>query len=52
MAYNHTLAVQGGRRLRKIWGTDILENPNLDDGELTCAMVSCLAEFSAWRLIG
>ena len=40
MEYNHTLAVQGGRRLRKIWGTDIIENSNLDDGELTCAMVS------------
>jgi len=41
MEYNHSLAVQGGRRLRKIWGTSILENANLDDGELTCAMVSC-----------
>jgi len=36
MQYNHTLAVQGGRRLRKLWGTDIMENP---DGELTAAMV-------------
>lgn len=40
MEYNHSLAVQGGRRLRKIWGTSILENANLTDGELTCAMVS------------
>jgi hypothetical protein len=39
MQYNHTLAVQGGRRLRKLWGTDIMENAKLEDGELTAAMV-------------
>jgi len=40
MKYNHTLAVQGGRRLRKLWGTDIMENVQAEDGELTAAMVS------------
>ena len=40
MQYNHSLAVQGGRKLRKLFGTSILENANLGQGELTAAMVS------------
>lgn len=40
MKYCHSLAVQGGRRLRKLWGTDIIENADLGQGELTAAMVS------------
>ncbi|WVQ86188.1 hypothetical protein IAT38_008356 [Cryptococcus sp. DSM 104549] len=37
MSYTHTLAVQGGKRLRKKWGTKVMENP---EGELTMAMVN------------
>lgn len=47
MQYNHTLAVQGGRRLRKLWRTDIMENAKLEDGELTAAMVRPFSH--AWR---
>ncbi|WVF67835.1 hypothetical protein IAT40_002596 [Kwoniella sp. CBS 6097] len=35
--YCHTLAVQGGRRLRKKWGTQVMDVSN---GELTAAMVN------------
>ncbi|WVR08776.1 hypothetical protein IAU60_005834 [Kwoniella sp. DSM 27419] len=35
--YCHTLAVEGGRRLKKKWGTEVMEVPN---GELTAAMVN------------
>ncbi|KAK8850714.1 hypothetical protein IAR55_004634 [Kwoniella newhampshirensis] len=35
--YNHSLAVEGGKRVAKLWGTQIMENP---DGELTAAMVN------------
>ncbi|WRT70899.1 uncharacterized protein IL334_007898 [Kwoniella shivajii] len=37
MQYCHTLAIQGGKRLRKRWGTEIMENSK---GELTAAMVN------------
>nr|XP_018259566.1 uncharacterized protein I303_07634 [Kwoniella dejecticola CBS 10117]OBR81724.1 hypothetical protein I303_07634 [Kwoniella dejecticola CBS 10117] len=37
MKYCHTLAVQGGKRLRKVWGTQVMDTPN---GELTAAMVN------------
>ncbi|WWD20884.1 hypothetical protein CI109_105361 [Kwoniella shandongensis] len=35
MNYTHTLAVEGAKRVRKIWGTQIMEN---SDGELTASM--------------
>ncbi|WWC92518.1 uncharacterized protein L201_007477 [Kwoniella dendrophila CBS 6074] len=37
MRYCHSLAVQGGKRLRKKWGTEIMDTPK---GELTAAMVN------------
>nr|XP_019007744.1 uncharacterized protein I206_07378 [Kwoniella pini CBS 10737]OCF46525.1 hypothetical protein I206_07378 [Kwoniella pini CBS 10737] len=37
MQYCHTLAVQGGKRLRKKWGTEIMDTPK---GELTAAMTN------------
>ncbi|WWD07144.1 hypothetical protein V865_005241 [Kwoniella europaea PYCC6329] len=37
MQYCHTLAVQGGKRLRKKWGTEVMDTPK---GELTAAMVN------------
>ncbi|KAL1412461.1 hypothetical protein Q8F55_000206 [Vanrija albida] len=37
IAYNHSLAVAGGKRLAKRWNTVLMEN---DAGELTAAMVN------------
>lgn len=42
IAYNHSLAVAGGKRLAKRWGTQVMDNAN---GEYTACMVNVRLPF-------
>ncbi|ORX40856.1 pyridoxal phosphate-dependent transferase [Kockovaella imperatae] len=40
MEYNHSLAMEGGKRISKRWGTELMENEDPKDGVLTACMVN------------
>ena len=43
------MGIRGGKRLSKRWGVPIMENKDLNDGELTVAMVRHLISCSGFH---